>query len=141
VAHRTDGWLLVRGPSGSGKSTLLAMLMAALRPRAGEYRLADTPTATLSSMDIRLAIAWCPQDAHVFASTIRANLCLGLPGDSTDVDGHLWTVLDRVGLAGLVATLPEGLDTHVGSGGTRLSGGERRRLAVARTLLTDRDIM
>jgi ATP-binding cassette subfamily C protein CydCD len=115
--------------------------MAALRPYAGEYRLAQTPTAALSGVDIRRAIAWCPQDAHVFASTIRANLCLGLPIGSTDVDGLLWTVLERVGLADLVATLPEGLDTYLGSGGARLSGGERRRLAVARTLLTNRDVI
>jgi ATP-binding cassette subfamily C protein CydCD len=133
--------LLVRGPSGSGKSTLLALLMAALRPRTGEYRLAQTLTATLSGVDIRRPIAWCPQDAHVFASTIRANLCLGLPSGSTDVDGLLWTVLERVGLADLVASLPDGLDTYVGSGAARLSGGERRRLAVARTLLTDRDVI
>jgi len=141
TAERSDGWLLVRGPSGSGKSTLLAVLMAALRPRTGEYRLADVPTAGLSGVDIRAPIAWCPQDAHIFASTIRSNLCLGLPTETADVDSRLWMVLQRVGLADLVATLPDGLDTHVGTGGARLSGGERRRLAVARTLLTDRDVI
>jgi ATP-binding cassette subfamily C protein CydCD len=57
------------------------------------------------------------------------------------MDSRLWTVLERVGLAGLVASLPDGLDTHLGSGGAQLSGGERRRLAVARTLLTDRDVI
>ena len=149
---RGPGWLVVRGPSGSGKSTLLAVLMAALRPRAGEYRLAGHRTAALSGADIRRHIAWCPQDAHIFASTIRANLCLGLPPSvpddplrpadrTTDVDSRLWTVLRRVGLADAVAAMPDGLDTHVGSGGSRLSGGERRRLAVARTLLTERDVV
>ncbi len=140
-AARGPGWLLVRGPSGSGKSTLLAVVMAALRPRFGEYRLAGHPTATLTGEDIRAHVAWCPQDAHIFASTIRANLMLGLPADATDVDSRLWTALRRVGLAPMVEALPDGLDTHVGSGGTRLSGGERRRLAVARTLLTERDVV
>jgi ATP-binding cassette subfamily C protein CydCD len=61
--------------------------------------------------------------------------------EATDVDSRLWSVLGQVGLADLVAALPAGLDTHLGSGGARLSGGERRRLAVARTLLTERDVV
>ena len=141
LARRGDGWLVIRGPSGSGKSTLLAMLMASLRPSAGQYSLAGIATDSLSGADIRRHIAWCPQDPHIFASTIRANLLLGLPDDVTDVDTRLWTVLREVGLAEVVSALPDGLDTHVGSGGTRLSGGERRRLAVARTLLTGRDVV
>jgi ATP-binding cassette subfamily C protein CydCD len=141
TARRGAGWLVVRGPSGSGKSTLLAVLMASLRPSAGEYRLDGVSSTDLTGTQIRRHLAWCPQDPHIFASTIRANLLLGLPEGTTDADARLWTVLREVGLAELVAALPDGLDTHVGSGGTRLSGGERRRLAVARTLLTGRDVV
>ena len=138
---------MVRGPSGSGKSTLLALLMAALRPRAGDYRLGDVPAGDLAGADIRRHVAWCPQDAVVFASTVRANLSLGRPAEATteatadaaDVDSRLWTVLRRVGLAATVAGLPYGLDTRIGA--DQLSGGERRRLAVARTMLSERDVV
>ena len=138
------GWLVVRGPSGSGKSTFLAVLMAALRPRSGRYALDGVPTAQLTGAGIRSRIAWLPQEAHVFDSTIRANLALAAPrGELTGAagDARMHAALTAAGLGGLMAALPGGLDTRVGSGGTALSGGERRRLAVARALLADRDVV
>ncbi|MCO7220562.1 ATP-binding cassette domain-containing protein [Klenkia sp. PcliD-1-E] len=135
-----DGWLVVRGPSGAGKSTLLAVLMASLRPRAGRYDLAGVPAGTLTGDDVRSAIAWLPQEAHVFASSIRANLALAGPRGEVGEDAML-AALHACGLGGLVAGLPDGLDTPVGAGGTALSGGERRRLAAARALLADRDVV
>jgi ATP-binding cassette subfamily C protein CydCD len=134
------GWLVVRGPSGVGKSTLLAVLMAALRPRAGDYAVAGVPAEALTGDDLRAAMAWLPQEAHVFASTIRANLALAGPRGAIDEDAML-AALSACGLGPLVAGLPDGLDTPVGSGGTALSGGERRRLAAARALLADRDVV
>lgn len=86
VARAGDGWLVVRGPSGSGKSTFLAVLMAALRPRDGAYRADGTDTARLAGGDLRSRIAWLPQEAHVFASTVRANLALAAPHDA--LGGH-----------------------------------------------------
>jgi ATP-binding cassette subfamily C protein CydCD len=137
AARAGDGWLVVRGPSGSGKSTFLAVLMASLRPRSGSYALNGVPTTALTGDDVRAGMAWLPQEAHVFASSIRANLAVARPAD----EATMRSVLVGVGLGGLLASLPDGLDTHVGAGGTALSGGERRRLAAARALLAERDVV
>ncbi|MCF6744023.1 thiol reductant ABC exporter subunit CydC, partial [Blastococcus sp. KM273128] len=139
-----DGWLVVRGPSGTGKSTLLAVLMAALRPRAGSYDVDGVPADLVRGDDLRARMAWLPQEAHVFASSIRANLAVAAPrGELAGPAGEarMRAALAATGLAGLVAALPDGLDTPVGAGGTALSGGERRRLAAARALLADRDVV
>ncbi|SFP52457.1 ATP-binding cassette, subfamily C, CydCD [Geodermatophilus dictyosporus] len=143
-ARADGGWLVVRGPSGAGKSTLLSVLLAALRPRAGRYTLDGADTARLTGDAVRSRTAWLPQDAHVFASTIRANLALAAPrGALAGPDGEARTTaaLAAAGLGPLLAGLPQGLDTPVGAGGTALSGGERRRLAAARALLADRDVV
>ncbi|MGY1886546.1 thiol reductant ABC exporter subunit CydC [Blastococcus sp. SYSU DS0753] len=143
-AEAGAGWLVVRGPSGSGKSTFLAVLMAALRPRAGDYLVDGVPTERLTGEALRKRMAWLPQEAHVFASTIRANLALAAPrGELAGPAGEarMLAALTATGLSGLLATLPDGLDTPVGAGGTALSGGERRRLAAARALLADRDVV
>ncbi|HST64374.1 MAG TPA: ATP-binding cassette domain-containing protein, partial [Mycobacteriales bacterium] len=138
------GWLVVRGPSGAGKSTFLAVLLAALRPRSGRYELGGVDTARLPGAAVRARTAWLPQEAHVFASTIRANLALAGPrGTLTGPDGEarMLAALTAAGLGPLLAALPGGLDTPVGAGGTALSGGERRRLAAARALLADREVV
>ncbi|WP_244522347.1 thiol reductant ABC exporter subunit CydC [Geodermatophilus africanus] len=143
-ADADGGWLVVRGPSGAGKSTFLAVLLAALRPRAGTYALGGVDAARLTGDGVRSRIAWLPQDAHVFASSIRANLALAAPrGELVGPDGEarMRAALDATGLGGLLAALPAGLDAPVGAGGTALSGGERRRLAAARALLADRDVV
>ncbi|GAB4079850.1 thiol reductant ABC exporter subunit CydC [Modestobacter muralis] len=148
VATAGTGWLVVTGPSGSGKSTLLSVLMASLRPASGDYVLGDggrpVPVDRLARADVQSAIAWCPQDAHVFDASLRANLALARPrGELAGAAGEqaMRAALTDAGLGGLLAELPAGLDTSVGAGGTSLSGGERRRLAVARTLLADRDVV
>lgn len=126
-------WLAVTGPSGAGKSTLLAVLLGFLPAASG--RAAVTGTA-----------AWCPQEAHLFDSTLRGNLMLGVPaarGDGAPAagDAELEAALTAVGLSALVSRLPAGLDTRIGPGGSFLSGGERQRLAVARTLLTGSEVI
>jgi len=148
VATAGSGWLVVTGPSGSGKSTLLSVLMASLRPASGEYVLGDgrrpVPVSRLARADVQAAIAWCPQDAHVFDAPLRANLALARPrGQLAGPEGEqaMRRALTDAGLGPLLAGLPHGLDTPVGAGGTALSGGERRRLSVARALLADRDVV
>jgi ATP-binding cassette subfamily C protein CydCD len=143
-ARADGGWLVVRGPSGAGKSTFLAVLMAALRPRGGGYAVADVPADRLAGDDLRSRMAELPQESHVFASSIRANLAVAAPrGALAGPDGErrMRAALTASGLGGLLAGLPDGLDTPVGAGGTALSGGERRRLAAARALLADRDVV
>jgi ATP-binding cassette subfamily C protein CydCD len=128
-------WLAVTGPSGSGKSTLLSVLLGFLPVAAG--RVGVTGRA-----------AWCPQEAHLFDSTIRGNLLLGRPGSGNgtvgsgkESDSDMTAALASVGLAGLLERLPAGLDTRIGPGGAFLSGGERQRLAVARTLMTGAEVI
>lgn len=124
-------WLAITGPSGAGKSTLLSVLLGFLPVSAGSVAATGR-------------VAWCPQEAHLFDSTIRGNLLLGwqtprageAPGDS-----DLMAAIGSVGLSELLARLPEGLATRIGPGGAFLSGGERQRLAVARTLLTGAEVI
>ncbi|MCU1411646.1 MAG: cydD [Rhodoglobus sp.] len=120
---RPGDWIVVEGPSGSGKSTLLATLLGFLPPASGSLRGAD-----------RGRMAWCPQEGHLFDSTIRGNLLLARGHDDPPTDEELRRVL-------AVTALPFDLDLRVGPGGSHLSGGERQRLAVARTLLTRADIV
>jgi ATP-binding cassette subfamily C protein CydCD len=138
---RAGEWLVVEGPSGSGKSTLLSIVMGALPPAAGSVSVDGVPLAELDAAAWRTRIAWCPQDAYVFDSTLRGNLLLARPRTDRPSDAEMTEVLDRVGLGPLLRTLPRGLDTRVGTGGSALSGGERQRLAVARALLTRADVI
>lgn len=116
-------WLAVTGPSGAGKSTLLSVLLGFLPVKEGRALLTGKA-------------AWCPQEAHLFDSTIRGNLLLARPAGKKPNEQEMREALRDVGLDVLVETLPEGLDTRIGSAGAFLSGGERQRLAMARTLLT-----
>ncbi|WP_341953498.1 thiol reductant ABC exporter subunit CydC [Salinibacterium sp. TMP30] len=139
-AERGD-WLVVEGPSGSGKSTLLAALLGYLSPAAGSWALNGIDSGGLSAEQLRQAVTWCPQESHLFDSTIRANLLLGRAHDDQPTEQELVEVLRQVGLGPLFDSLNYGLDTRVGSAGKSLSGGERQRLAVARTLLTRADVV
>ena len=81
-----------------------------------------------------VVVSW--QDAHIFATSIRENLHIGLtPGSALPGDEKLWWILEKVDLATHVASLPNGLDTIVGERGATLSGGQRHRLALARLFL------
>ncbi|WP_422391726.1 thiol reductant ABC exporter subunit CydD [Arthrobacter sp. N1] len=125
-------WTGLTGPSGSGKSTVLGALLGFLPLDTGRL-LVDGRSARPST---RPRVAWCPQESHLFTSTLRANLQLARrPGDPA-TEEELRAVVRAVGLAELVDGLEDGLDAQVGSGGSRLSGGQRQRLAVARALLT-----
>ncbi|WP_293694895.1 thiol reductant ABC exporter subunit CydC [uncultured Agrococcus sp.] len=135
VRVESGEWLTVTGPSGAGKSTMLAVIMGHLAPTRGQVEVVDAEGRALHG-----SVAWCPQDAHLFDSTLRANLALGLPHGGVD-DAELVAALQRVGLGGFYERLEEGLDTRVGAGGTQLSGGERRRVSLARTLLTGAPIL
>lgn len=134
-------WLVLDGPSGSGKSTILSAIMGSLPLSSGAIRANGTALTELDERAWRQRVAWCPQDAYVFDSTIRGNLLLARARTDAPTEEDLHEALAQAGLAPLVATMEDGLDTRVGAGGSALSGGERQRLAVARALLTEADVI
>ncbi|KEF20825.1 ABC transporter [Streptomyces rimosus] len=120
------------GSSGAGKSTIAQLLPRLYDADAGAVRLGGVDVRDLSADSIRDTLGMVTQDGHLFHETIRANLLLARPEAGED---DLWDALRRARLDGLIASLPEGLDTVVGERGYRLSGGERQRLTIARLLL------
>lgn len=126
------------GANGSGKSTLLAVLARHLDPTGGTLTWDGVDVTDLPTDLVRDQIAIVDDQPHVFASTLRANLALAGPAAN---DHHLEEALDRAGLGGFLAALPDGLDTRIGDGGRGLSGGERARLAIARALLSRRPLI
>ncbi|MDN4478362.1 thiol reductant ABC exporter subunit CydC [Demequina sp. SYSU T00039] len=123
------GVLAVVGRSGIGKTTLLTTLAGALPPVGGAVRLDGDP---VGPADTGAVVAMTAEDAHVFGTTVLENLRVARGDVSTD---EAWEALELVGLAGWVRGLPDGLDTELGSGGRTVSGGERRRLLLARAAL------
>jgi ATP-binding cassette subfamily C protein CydCD len=141
-ARVTPGrWLVVDGPSGSGKSTLLSLLLGSFAPSAGVVRVNGVDATELDPDELRRHVVWCPQDSHLFDSTVRANLLLGRARDDAPNETELVNAMMTAGLGRLLESLPAGLDTRIGSEGSHLSGGERQRLAVARTLLSRAEIV
>ena len=128
----------ILGPSGSGKSTLAALLLRVARPQTGRISLGGVDLADLDEAALRTRIAWLSQSTHLFEDSIRANLLLGRP-DATDA--QLWQALDQAAVGELIRTLPDRLETWLGEGGLGLSGGQARRLALARTLLSPAPIL
>lgn len=135
-------WTVLCGDSGTGKTTSLSVLLRFLDPWSGSYRARDRSGTdhdmlTCSPQDLVGRIAWCPQEAHVFRSTVRGNLALA--GRSVPGDDEMISVLRAAGLSDWADA--EGLERWVGDHGAEISGGQRQRLAVARTLLTGADVI
>jgi thiol reductant ABC exporter CydC subunit len=126
------------GPSGAGKTTVTNLLLRFLDPAAGQVALDGCDLREYRQVDVRATFALAGQEAHVFDSSIRANLLLARPNAS---EAELWDALGRAQLRDWVASLPEGLDTLVGEDGRRVSGGQRQRLTIARALLSDAPVL
>ncbi|MFG2973000.1 ABC transporter ATP-binding protein [Streptomyces sp. NPDC048331] len=120
------------GSSGAGKSTIAQLLPRLYDADAGAVRLGGIDVRDLTADSIRETLGMVTQDGHLFHESVRANLLLARPEASEE---EIWEALRRSRLDGLVASLPDGLDTVVGERGYRLSGGERQRLTIARLLL------
>ena len=130
--------VLIEGDSGSGKSTLAAALTGLLALRAGQISLHGTAIDALPGEQWRRSVALAGDLDHLFASTVRQNLLLARP-QATDAD--LEAALHTAQLGPWLRGLNEGLDTWLDSGGRVLSGGERRRLVLARALLRNPEVL
>lgn len=126
--------VLLTGQSGTGKSSA-ALALLGLLEYEGSAQLDGTDVNKLDVERRTDLITLAPQDDYLFSSSIRENLKIGNPAAS---DNQLWKVLEIVELDALVQSLPDNLDSHVGSRGINFSGGEQRRLLLARALLRSR---
>jgi thiol reductant ABC exporter CydD subunit len=130
--------LALVGPTGAGKTTAAQLLLRFLEPDAGRVLVDDGPLAALTPEEWRARVAWVPQHPRLFHGTLRENLLLGRPEAG---DHALAKALELAHLEDLVRQLPRGLETPVGEGGERLSGGEAQRVALARAFLKDTPVL
>jgi ABC-type multidrug transport system fused ATPase/permease subunit len=126
------GMTAIVGPSGAGKTTVFSLIERFYEPSSGHARVDGRDVRDWPLPDLRAAIGYVEQDAPVLSGSMRDNLLIAAPDASPDA---VHGVLATTRLDGLLARLPNGLDTLVGHRGVRLSGGERQRLAIARALL------
>jgi ATP-binding cassette, subfamily C, bacterial CydCD len=132
------GRIGVVGESGSGKSTLAALLLRFLDPVRGSVSLGGVGLQRLALDDVRRAVGLVDDDPHVFASTLAENVRLARPGAR---DEEVAEALRDAGLGPWLDDLTDGLDTRLGDGAGAVSGGERARLAVARSLLARQRVL
>ena len=126
------------GPSGAGKSTVIALLLRLWDGWEGQIEVMGRDVRRCLQGDVRRRFAVLEQGTHLFNATVRENLALA---DPTVGEDALWAALELAGLAEEVRAMPDGLDTWIGELGLTLSGGQRRRLAIARTALLDRPVL
>ena len=120
------------GPSGSGKTTLVKLLVGLYQPNEGKIKYNNTIGSEIDFNDLRKQIGFVTQDTQLFAGTIRENLIFVNPKAT---DEQCMDVLRKAACSGLLARAEKGLDTMIGEGGVKVSGGEKQRLSIARALL------
>ncbi len=120
------------GPSGSGKTTLMKLLVGLYRPQQGNILYNGLDENAIDFEDLRRQIGFVTQDTQLFSGTMKENLLFVNPG-ATDAD--LREALEKASCTNLLARAEKGLDTMIGEGGLKLSGGEKQRLSIARALL------
>lgn len=126
------------GPTGSGKSTLASLLTRLYDPTSGRVTIDGTDVRDLSFADLAQTVGTVTQETYLVHASVRENLLIADEGASEE---DMWEALEAAQIANLVRELPEGLDTIVGARGHRFSGGERQRLAIARTILRNPPIL
>lgn len=130
--------LAVEGNSGAGKSTLTALLGRQLSPSQGIITLGNTALEAWPDAELRRRVAVLTQQTELLDDSLAANLRLA---NAEADDAALWQALEQVLLAEWARELPQGLDTRVGEGGRQLSGGQARRVALARLYLCDPELV
>jgi ATP-binding cassette subfamily B protein len=128
----------VVGPSGAGKSTIARLVFRFYDPWSGRILIDGQDIRAVTQASLRAAIGIVPQDSVLFNDTIGYNIAYGR--DGADAENVARAVNDAA-LSDLIGRLPDGLDTEVGERGLKLSGGEKQRVAIARTLLKDPPIL
>jgi len=128
----------VVGASGAGKSTLARLLFRFYDVNAGRVTIDGQDLRKVTQKSLRAAIGIVPQDTVLFNETIRYNIAYGRPGASQD---EIEAAANAAQLHAFVASLPSGYETNVGERGLKLSGGEKQRVAIARTMLKDPPIL
>ena len=126
------------GPSGSGKTTLVKLLVGLYRPRAGTIYYNKTEGSKINFDDLRSQIGFVTQDSQLFSGTIRENLLFVNPAAT---DEACIEVLEKAACHSLLNRADKGLDTVIGEGGMKISGGEKQRLSIARALLRKPTLM
>ena len=122
------------GPSGAGKTSLVDVLLGVLPVDFGDVKISNnSPSDTISKWPG--AISYVPQDVTISNATFGENVSLGFPADK-DKETLIWDALEVAQLSDFVRSLPDGLDTLVGERGTKISGGQRQRLGIARAMYT-----
>ena len=122
------------GPSGAGKTPLVKLLVSLYQPQTGAIRYNGLEAAQIDPDELRSQIGFVTQDTQLFSGTIRENLLFVRP-DATDAE--CLDVLHRAAADSLLLRATEGLNTLIGEGGVKVSGGEKQRLSIARALLRD----
>lgn len=128
--------ILLMGESGIGKSTLAKILCGMETEYTGKVRVNGREAAKEDMEKIRKSVAYVPQNAYLFAGSIKDNICMG----HEVTPDQLMRAEKLSGVAQFMQKFPEGHDTPVGEGGVQLSGGQKKRIAAARAMITDKDI-
>ena len=126
------------GPSGSGKTTLVKLLVGLYPPEEGKVLYNNIDSSKIDLLDLRKQLGFVTQDAQLFSGTIRENLLFVKP---TATDEELYDVLKRASCENLLKRAEDGLNSTIGEGGIKVSGGEKQRLSIARAILRNPNLL